>query len=102
MSKFKPGESGNPGGRPKADPQVVEILTAACPKAAQKLVELIDSTDVKLARVACDSILDRVLGKATQPISGDDSMAPIGVRDYSKLTKAERETLRELAMKASS
>ena len=57
------GQSGNPGGRPKADPEVQAILKAATPKAALKLVELIDCENPKIALQACCQVLDRTQGK---------------------------------------
>ena len=60
---FAPGVSANPGGRMKIDPEAKEILKAATPRAARRLVEMIDSKSEKIAAVACNSILDRVLGK---------------------------------------
>lgn len=60
---FAPGVSANPGGRVKIDPEVKEILRAATPKAARRLVEMIDSKSEKIALAACNSILDRILGK---------------------------------------
>ncbi len=40
LSSWKPGQSGNPKGRPKQDPKVREILMARLPEMAQRLVEL--------------------------------------------------------------
>lgn len=60
---FAPGVSANPGGRVKIDPEAKEILKAATPRAARRLVEMIDSKSEKIAIVACNSILDRILGK---------------------------------------
>jgi hypothetical protein len=64
QSAFKPGQSGNPGGRPKKDKQVEEILKAASADAARRLVELKDSPDEKIALAAAREILDRVYGKS--------------------------------------
>ena len=60
---FPKGRSGNPGGRPKADPEVKEILKAASPAAAKKLVSLVRSRSEKIALVACTEILNRTQGK---------------------------------------
>ena len=66
---FKPGESGNPSGRPKKDKEAEAILRAATPGAARRLVELMDSPLDKVALAAVNSILDRVNGK---PVSTND------------------------------
>lgn len=66
---FKPGQSGNPGGRPKADPEMQAILKAACPKAAAKLVGLLDSTNQKIVLSAAEAIFNRVYGKPKESVN---------------------------------
>ena len=61
--RFKKGQSGNPKGRPKANPEVKEILKAASPDAARKLVELVGSRTEKIALAAATEILDRTMGR---------------------------------------
>ena len=61
--QFQPGQSGNPSGRPRADPEVKEILKAAAPDAARKLVELMNSKNEKIAFQAAQEILNRTQGK---------------------------------------
>lgn len=60
---FKKGQSGNPSGRPKTDPEIREALYGAGLKATQKLIKLIDSSSDKIALQACVEILNRILGK---------------------------------------
>lgn len=60
---FKKGQSGNPKGRPKANPEAKEILKAATPDAARKLVELLGSRTEKVALAAATEILDRTMGR---------------------------------------
>lgn len=68
MSKFKPGQSGNPGGRPKFDGGVRELAQRNCPKAIQTLVKLMDSKDERVAMAASEAVLNRGLGKPAQSI----------------------------------
>ena len=60
---FAKGQSGNPSGRPKANPEVKEILKAASPDAARKLVGLLESRTEKIALAAATEILDRTMGR---------------------------------------
>ena len=70
---FRPGESGNPGGRPKADPATKEILLAGGPEAAQFMLDLVRDEGARTGdRLrAAEYILDRLLGKAVQPIMAE-------------------------------
>lgn len=71
--QFKKGQSGNPSGRPKKDPALVEILVKGGPKAAQYMLDLLENQDAKDSdrQRAAEYILDRLMGKATQPIQAD-------------------------------
>jgi hypothetical protein len=40
VTRFKSGQSGNPGGRPKVDPALRLMLSNAAPKAAESLVRI--------------------------------------------------------------
>ena len=64
---FKPGQSGNPGGRPKMPEDVREAFRALVPEAIQTIVYVMrhgkkdkDRTD------AANSIIDRAYGKPMQ------------------------------------
>lgn len=62
----------NPGGRPKVPDEVKrevqEIFSAATPRAAQRLVDLMDDPDSRIALAAASTLLDRVLGKAVTSV----------------------------------
>ena len=64
--KFKAGQSGNPGGRPKIPEDVKEATRAACPKAVAVLVELLDDSKALIRLEAAKTLLDRGYGKAVQ------------------------------------
>ncbi len=70
---FQPGQSGNPGGRPKASARVRDAAREHTESAIEVLVSIMTNTDAATAaRVAAASaILDRGYGKPTQPIDGD-------------------------------
>lgn len=78
-TSFKPGQSGNPAGRPKmseeakqASRDALEMLRAAAPDAVALLLNVMQDSSVKLdLRTKCaESVMDRVYGKASQPIEG--------------------------------
>ncbi|MGN8092819.1 DUF5681 domain-containing protein [Methylobacterium sp. 22177] len=69
---FQPGQSGNPGGRPKASARVRDAAREHTEAAIQVLVEIAMGGESEAARVAAaNAILDRGYGKPTQPIDGD-------------------------------
>lgn len=85
---FQPGQSGNPGGRPKEKPirdalrmelAAAELGDAAVPKMgsiralARAMIEKAQSGDVP----AFNSIADRLEGKVPQGIIGDDEHDPV-------------------------
>jgi hypothetical protein len=76
---FKPGQSGNPGGRPKAEREVIDLAREGSVRAIGRLIELIEDKDGRIAVSAANSVLDRAFGKPTQPISGDEDKPPVGV-----------------------
>lgn len=67
----KGNKEGN--GRPKQDPAVKDALASGGLKAAQFMVSVLDDPEAKVAdkQRAAEYILDRLLGKAAQPIVAD-------------------------------
>src|SRR5262245_42229970 len=65
---FRPGQSGNPSGRPKTPEHVKEMLRALTDKAVQVLANTLDSDDEKLRLTAAQEVLNRTLGKPVAPV----------------------------------
>jgi hypothetical protein len=75
---FQKGQSGNPGGRKPIPPEVKEALKAMEPRAVERLRELLESDDDKIAMAAVKEVLDRNLGKPPQSLEhsvGGDAQA---------------------------
>ena len=74
-TSFVSGHSGNPGGRPKAALDVQELARAATPAAIKALVDALSSPRERVS--AAVALLDRALGKPTQPLAGDNAAGPL-------------------------
>jgi hypothetical protein len=80
------------GGRKPMPPEMKELLAAATPKAAQRLIEALDAIDLgepdhEMRVKAANAILDRIYGKPAQAVVGDDGgplRIDIGVVDILK------------------
>lgn len=83
---WKPGQSGNPGGRPKLPAEVKLRLAEIGPEAVEKLATLKDSENPAVSLRACEVILDRWLGKAVQAF---EDITPEVIRERVEKLAAE-------------
>jgi hypothetical protein len=68
---YVPGQSGNPGGRPKDALGIQRLALELCPEALEKLAKLMREAESERAQAsAASAILDRGCGKPTQPVDG--------------------------------
>ena len=72
--QFTPGNSGNPGGRPKDEHRVADLARSYTTEAIETLVELMrHGRDERVRGTAAQALLDRGWGKARQEIAQDIS-----------------------------
>lgn len=69
------GSTANPGGRPKTPEDIKKAFEAANPRAVERLIELLESKNEKVALRAAEIIIERTLGKVSQPIAHSGSVS---------------------------
>lgn len=93
-TRFKKGQSGNPGGMTAEQAKKRQEMQLAalehCPAALKELVNLLASADPRVRVVAANSILDRGLGKPAQAIAVSGEITR---RDVRELTEEELERI---------
>jgi hypothetical protein len=64
---WRPGQSGNPGGRTPEFVDCQRLCREASPDAARRLIGLMYSEDERVALMAADKVLDRAWGRPKEP-----------------------------------
>lgn len=73
------GVSGNPGGRPKALREVLDLARQHTVRAIERLAELVESKDEGIALRAAEALLDRAWGRP-QDVDTADRIAALEER----------------------
>ena len=79
-TRFQPGESGNPAGLPKGIAEVRELARTYTKPAIEKLARLMESGySEQVQLMAANALLDRGWGKPMQPFAGEDIAPPVRI-----------------------
>ena len=100
LKPFKPGQTGNPNGRPKKIPEIDILLAEVLGDDGHEATEILKALVVKAKKGdvrAAEVLLDRAYGKAKQDINQKNTIEDHRF-DYSKLTQEQREYLAELQL----
>lgn len=89
---WEPGQSGNPAGRKRENEEIKALARQHCPRAIERLAEIMDGDDPRAAAAASNSLLDRGYGKPTQVVSGEDGGPAIVVMTRYATGDADRDT----------
>lgn len=89
--QFAPGVSGNPSGRARVVGHIRDLARLHGEAAIEKLVELMNGEDPRVARAAATDLLDRGYGKPSQPVGGADDLPPL--RSERELTNEQLEAI---------
>jgi HEAT repeat protein len=75
MAKFKKGESGNPGGRPKTEIAVRDLAREQTEAAIAALVGALTATNEGVRVAAAQALLDRGWGKPVATVEAGPELA---------------------------
>ena len=88
VGRFQPGQSGNPGGRPKENAEVRDLARQYTEEAIERLAFWMQSDNAKATVSACQAILSRGWGTPMQAVelTGKDgeSLEATNTRDLAR------------------
>lgn len=92
--KFQKGQSGNPGGVPKATLAIKKALQSRADEVVEELLKLVRDKDPRVRLAACVEVLDRVLGRPTvgEPDDGGGQKVMVLVQYVNDWFSAQGET----------
>ena len=98
---FKPGQSGNPGGRPKLTGRALEVRRAcreASVRAVERLAELLEADDLGVSLRAAEALLTRAWGApgSEADVRQTDTARMLDARERDGEAAGERSLLRRL------
>jgi hypothetical protein len=96
-SAWKPGQSGNPGGRPKELREVAALAREHSAEAIERLAYWMRSDDSRASVAASEKLLDRAWGKAQQAV---EVSGPEGAPLQGDVTELRAKVLEALAVLA--
>jgi HEAT repeat protein len=76
-TKFQPGQSGNPGGRPKAIGHVRDLAREQTEASIEALVKNLKDESGAVRNAAAAELLNRAWGKAPQTMAGEGGEGPL-------------------------
>lgn len=93
---FRPGQSGNPGGRPKDTDDVRQMAQRHTPEAITRLVAWMRSENPKASVTASLALIERGYGRPLQPMD----ITQRTKLDLTRLSDSELSALEQLMRKA--
>jgi hypothetical protein len=104
--QWKPGQSGNPNGRPKVPTEIKARLSQLGPKAVERLADLMNSDNERVALAAAQTLVERAYGKA-KPAEDEKPRAGTGNSELDgrafaalrMIADGQQDTIKELQAK---
>lgn len=92
---FKPGQSGNPNGRPKKVLELEQVAREASIDAFKRIIKLSKSSDERIALAASIALVERAAGKPKQSVAVDTKskgLNEMSTEELIALIQAERDS----------